>query len=430
MSPVAAPAQQDGGATVDDRLASSGAADRPGDAAGPGDRARRRRRRLLVAALALLVLAALVVGSLGRTADDLDPASATPGGSRALAQVLGDRGVEVVRTTSTQETVDAVAAAGPGGAAVLVVPTSPLATSQLDDLAASGADLLLVAPQEDVLAALAPSLVAADVIEAAEGVPPQCEQPDAVAAGTTTGGGVLVEPADDEDPAVTSCYGLPFGGAPYVVVEPAGAAAGERATAGPGRVVVLGQPEVLTNERVSADGNAALALRTLGARDTLVWYLPDPLDPALAGDDATPLAALVPPGLVRSVYVLGAAVLVLLLWRGRRLGRLVPERLPVLVRAAETVEGRARLYRASGAREHAAATLRAASLARLAERLGVPVAAGAAATDAVVDAAAAASGRPVREVADLYRSPAPRDDEALVALAAALDALEKEVRRS
>ena len=54
------------------------------------------------------------------------------------------------------------------------------------------------------------------------------------------------------------------------------------------------------------------------------------------------------------------AVLLLALWRARRLGPVVTEPLPVVVRAAETVEGRARLYRRGGARDTAAEALRGA----------------------------------------------------------------------
>ncbi|MEJ5866167.1 DUF4350 domain-containing protein [Pseudokineococcus sp. 5B2Z-1] len=402
------------------------AAGAPPESAGDRPRARRRPRRgpVALAVLAVLVLVALVVGSRGTGRGALDPASPEPDGARAVAQVLGDLGVEVTRTTSAAATLDAVRAAGPGGAAVLVVPTAPLGTAQLEDLAASGADLLLVQPTADDLAVVAPSLRLGEDVEAASAVPPQCDLPAATAAGPATGGGALVEPRDDEDPDVTLCYGLPFGGAPYAVVEASGGdGTGE---GGSRRVVVLGQPDVLRNESVADEGNAALALATLGARGSLVWYLPDPLDPALS-DEPLPLSALVPPGLVRAAQVLGVAALLLLLWRGRRLGRLVPERLPVVVRAAEAVEGRGRLYRASGDRAHAAAVLRSACLGRLAGRLGVPPSAGAA---AVVAATAAATGRPAAEVDALLRSPAPGDDEGLVALAHALDALEREVRRS
>ena len=397
------------------RPTSAGAGPVASGAPAPARRRRPRRATVALAALAVLVLLSLALASRGTGQGELDPTSPAPGGGRAVAQVLQDLGVAVTRTTGTAQTLEAVRAAGPGGATVLVVPTAPLGPAQLEDLAASGADLVLLAPAPEVLEVLAPGLRRSREIETAQAVPPQCDVPAAQAAGPATGGGVLVEPRDDEDPAVSLCYGLPFGGAPYAVVEGDGS-----------RVVVLGQPDVLRNETVADEGDAALALRTLGARDALVWYLPDPLDPALS-DEPLPLSALVPPGLLRAAQVLGVAALLLLLWWGRRLGRLVPEQLPVVVRASEAVEGRGRLYRAAGDRAHAAAVLRSASLGRLAGRLGVPVSAG---TSAVVTAAASATGRPAAEVEALYRSPAPRDDGALVVLAHALDTLEKEVRSS
>ena len=64
-------------------------------------------------------------------------------------------------------------------------------------------------------------------------------------------------------------------------------------------------------------------------------------------------------------------------WRSRcggagASGRVVTEDLPVVVPAGETVRGRARLYRRAGARDRAAAALRADARRDLAGRLGVP----------------------------------------------------------
>ena len=58
------------------------------------------------------------------------------------------------------------------------------------------------------------------------------------------------------------------------------------------------------------------------------------------------------------------AALLAAAWRARRLGPLVAERLPVAVRASETVEGHGRLYQARRARDRAAGELRAAASAR------------------------------------------------------------------
>ena len=52
----------------------------------------------------------------------------------------------------------------------------------------------------------------------------------------------------------------------------------------------------------------------------------------------------------------------LVLWRARRLGPVVTEPLPVVVRSAEVVEGHGRLYSRAGARDRAAAALRAGTM--------------------------------------------------------------------
>jgi hypothetical protein len=120
------------------------------------------------------------------------------------------------------------------------------------------------------------------------------------------------------------------------------------------------------------------------------------------------------------------AVLLFALWRARRLGPVVAEPLPVVVRAAETVEGRARLYRRSGARGQAAGALRAGVISRLRSQVGLPRGPR---PEAVVDAVSSRTGRPAPDVHRLLYGAAPPDDAALVRLADDLDALEREVRR-
>ena len=121
------------------------------------------------------------------------------------------------------------------------------------------------------------------------------------------------------------------------------------------------------------------------------------------------------------------AVGLLMLWRARRLGRVVPEPLPVVVRASETVEGQGRLYRAARARRRAATALRAAALSRMAPRLGIRRDDG---TAAMVDAVVTRTRRSPTDVTALLYGAEPEDDQALVTLADQLDALEAEVRRS
>jgi hypothetical protein len=113
---------------------------------------------------------------------------------------------------------------------------------------------------------------------------------------------------------------------------------------------------------------------------------------------------------------------VALLWRARRLGPVVREPLPVAVRSAETLLGRARLYRRARAADRAAATLRTATLRRLAARLAVPPAAG---PEAVAVRVAAATGQDPQQVRQVLLGPAPADERALVRLADDLDHLER-----
>ena len=87
---------------------------------------------------------------------------------------------------------------------------------------------------------------------------------------------------------------------------------------------------------MTAEDNAAVALRILGHSPDLVWLIPSGVDgpDGATGDTYDPWPAWTTP--VTLVLVLGTALLALV--RGRRLGRLVTEPLPVTVRAAETTE--------------------------------------------------------------------------------------------
>jgi hypothetical protein len=271
-----------------------------------------------------------------------------------------------------------------------------------------------VFPDQPVLDPFAPGVRAAGIV-ATETRPPACGDPDATAAGETLAGAhlYLVDPRRAGS-GTTVCYPAEDEpGAGSYVVAPVG-----------GREVrVVGQPRILQNRYLADDGNAALALRALGEQPRVVWYVPDPLEVSDAGERRT-LGDLLPPWVPLLVVQLFVAALLALVWRARRLGGLVPEPLPVVVRAAETEEGRARLYRQAGARGRAAATLRTAALRRLATRLAVDPGTS---PEQLVELVAAAAHRPGPEVHALLLGAAPRDDRALVALADDLDTLERHV---
>jgi hypothetical protein len=199
---------------------------------------------------------------------------------------------------------------------------------------------------------------------------------------------------------------------------------------------VLGSGTALTNERLDRDGNAALALGLLDRRAPVAWVLPTGGQPnARSGGDT--LVDHLPRGLRIGIVQLFVAVVLLALARGRRLGPPVPERLPVSVRAAETVEGRARLYRAAHARSAAADALREGARRRLASRL----APGPGTVDpaALVRAVATRTGRDPGEIASLLYGPdragegraaSPLDDAGLLRLSDELETLDRQVRRT
>ena len=364
---------------------------------------RAARGPVVVAALVLLAALLVALATGGSSSRPLDPSSAAPGGGRAVAELLRDQGVQVERVSTSAAAADATRQA-----TVLVVDPDLLADGQVETLRSTGADLVVLstaAPQRWV-----PGTVASAADPGLR--PPGCALPAARRAGTADAG-VLGYDVDGTALATGArCYSRD--GRPSVV----------QGVVGGQLVTLVGTGYGFTNDRLGQDGNAALALGLLGGHERLVWYLPSPSD--LPTQAQKSFYELVPHGVWWGLGQLAVAVLVLALWRARRLGPVVTEPLPVVVRAAETVEGRGRLYRRAGARDRAADALRAGVLARLGPALGLPRRAG---PGVVVASVATRSSRSPAEAQSLLYGAAPADDAELVGLAAALDDLEREVRR-
>ncbi len=213
----------------------------------------------------------------------------------------------------------------------------------------------------------------------------------------------------------TGCY--PVRGNPSLV----------RYSASGRTLTILGTGLPLSNAYLGQEGNAALALNLLGAHQQIVWLTPEPfvatgLTPGQPGEPAPPL---VPAIAWLVVLQLAVALVLAVIWRARRFGPLITERLPVVVRASETVEGHARLYQARRARDRAAATLREAMLGRVKPLLGLPPSAPA---EAVVPELAARSARSEDNIKAIGYGPPPASDLELIRLADDLDELEREVR--
>lgn len=369
-------------------------------ASGRQARPKRPSRRWTLTAVAvglLLLVLAVVAVTAGKSAGaTLDPRSASPGGSRAVAELLRGRGIEVNRGTYA------------GSATTVVVPfREALSNATLVHLLSSGADVVLIDPGAVAAAQLSPE-GSLDVKTRA----PRCELAPADTAGPARLGGTRYVSAN----SATSCYdGALLALAPGSIP-------------GGGRLTVLGSADILTNERLDQQGNAALALGLLDRQPTLTWYTTRRMT------SGTSLTDLLPEAVPWALLQIAIAVVVIGLWRGRRLGPVVTEPLPVVVRAAETVLGRARLYAAARARNSAAEALRMGSRTRLAELLHLDPAAGPPALIAAV--AGRAGAEPPAVAALLYESGgygsaalgATGSDAALVRLADELDQLENRVR--
>lgn len=363
---------------------------------------------VIVTVLVIVVLGAL---ALPRGGDrPLDPDSAGPSGSRAVAEILRQQGIEVIKVTTAREVRERTAGATPTG--LVVVHTGLLGPEQLKVLGDTSARLVLVEPDPGVLDGLGLGVEAAGS-EPARVTSPGCRASQAVAAGAVTAGGRLYTISPGSARPADTCYpGRERRSFSYVDGDLGGADG-----------TVFGQGELLTNRHLAEEGNAALVLGTLGRTPRVVWYVPDPFEAGV--EQPKGITELAPPWVRFVVLQLAVAAVLAMVWRGRRFGRLVTEPLPVVVRSAETLDGRASLYRQSHARDRAAATLRTATLRRLARRLDL-------ARDTPADTAAnliaAAAGRPPDQVADLLLGPAPATDAALVTLAQDLDRLEDDLR--
>jgi hypothetical protein len=382
-------------------LATTGDATAP--AGGAGGRLRRRRGTLPIAlGLALAVLIVLWTGGEERTYVRLEPANPDADGARAVARVLDDEGVDVTVARGADELERSDA--GPG-TTILVTSTDSLGGSTVDRLLdhAGGARVVLVEPDSGVAADLGmDGEVSSDAL--GEGRAADCDDPR------------VADLAIEVDAALTypgdGCFGDDQGTSVLV----------ER-----GELTFFGAGDALSNDQVLRSDNAAVALRLLGQDRRLVWYVPQLGD--LVAEDQVSLGSLVPDWIWPGIWLLSITAIGVVVWRGRRLGPLAVEPLPVVVKAIETTRSRGRLYRKAGDREHAAQALRRAARDRAAERLRLGAVSEPA---ALVRDVARHVGRSEAEVEALIgpHAPTPATDAALIALATHLAELDREVRRT
>ncbi|MFV2101807.1 DUF4350 domain-containing protein [Micromonospora sp. LOL_024] len=424
--------------------------------------ARRRHRVLIPVLLGALLIAVTLVSREVDQPDQADRGFLSPvvtgddGGSR-LAESLARRGIVVQRET---DTIQALLATRPG-AATLFVPAPgllhPRTVSYLGLLPA-GTRLVLVDPPRRVLDAAGLSLRPAGRRWATRALTPHV--------------GDRPCPLADVAPAATAAVARQR----YAPTGPPGSvdlcfAGGLARLPGPAESIVVGASDPFRNDRIGEWDNHAFATGLLATAGRVVWLdldgpAPPPPEPSRAptsqlpessgdgfgepddqeelgggereqptpdsrpGGDASgpggpdrdgsanPLWSAFPPWFWALLLQLALAVLLIAAGCARRLGPPTPEPLPVTVPGAETVLGRARLYRRARARNSAAQTLREAARSRLTGRLHLPADAP---PDDVAAAVASATGDRTDTIRQLLYGDVPETDRDLLALAGDLN---------
>lgn len=357
-------------------------------------------------ALGLAVIVAVagldVALTASRPGGRMDPAATGPDGAHALVTLLRDRGVDV----AVADTIgDAERAARPD-ALVLVAETARIDEDRLRRVARLPGDLLLVQPDARARGTLAAELrthgVNSFILE------PDCDLREADRSGRVDLGASDTYVAAGVQ-SVRSCYH----GALVLY------RSGDRT------ITVIGSTSFMTNSGLGREGNAALAMNLAGSRTRLVWYAPQRFEGGTHG--TATIFELIPKNVTWLVWQLCLALALAALWKGRRIGPLVTEQLPVTVRASEAVEGLGRLYQSHRARDRAADALRTATLQRLSPRLGLGAAP---APPVVVETVARHIDAHPDWVWHLLFGPSPDSDTGLVQLARVLDDIERQVTAS
>ncbi|WP_368498950.1 DUF4350 domain-containing protein [Herbiconiux sp. A18JL235] len=370
-----------------------------------------------VAALAFAVVSVLLTSSAVPDTDRYSIENAGPSGSRAVAEVLRQQGVDVVAAASLSEARAAAASAGGDITVLFADPYGYLEGDKLAQVAGLGTRLVLLEPGATELEEFAPGVRNAGSAEETDPVEAACALPAAeraVEISRPTATYRLVGEGEGEGADAFTCF--PSYDDAYGVVA---------LDTDDGVVTVFGAGDALTNEYAPQYGNAALALGVLGENPTLVWYLPGYDD--LEGGAPETLGSLTPDWVTPVMLLLIVVVIAAGIWRGRRFGPVVVENLPVTVRASETMEGRARLYAKQAAHGRALDALRIGTVSRLATLLNLPRHA---TVVEVSRAVAAVTGRHVDEVHAVLVASVPTSEAELLQLSDRLLALEQEVTRA
>lgn len=304
-------------------------------------------------------------------------------GALAVATLLEEHGVTIETTDRFADAREMLS----GDETLVITDAGILRPEDVAELAEAAAHTVIVDADYAALDTLFPGIGFGG---AGTGpVSPTCDLPAAANAGAIVPGTAY------DASSVTGCYPVDDG---YALL---------RTNADDDSVVtVLDGSAVLVNDHLDVEGHAALAVGLLGQHDDLVWYTPSHDD--AAADGAPAIGDFVPPWVTPTIILALFVALAAGIWRGRRFGPLVAEALPVTVRAGETLEGRARLYRAAEEPAHALDALRRGASARMAKRVGL---APDSTPDQVARAVAGVLGRDPQQVHHVLTAPSATDRE-------------------
>lgn len=294
-----------------------------------------RVRRSTVVALAVGAVVLVVLVWLTRPSGQgtpLDPRGTGPTGTAAMLELVERLGADV--TIAAEPPVEA----GPQTLVVLVDRFDDQARQRIEARVRDGDRLVLFDPASP----LNPVPVTEQLFTDTFGVlgrEPSCPLLDGVADRVESARWSVLDPGDD---ATAACY--PVGDGVGLVVRPSG----------DGEVAVTGAVDALVNRTVADAAHARLAAALLapqgGGEVVVLW------DVEVGGDTA--LLDLLPVGVTRAFWVLLAAAALYAVARARRLGPPVAEGLDVRVPASELVLAIGDLLGRHGHREAAAARLR------------------------------------------------------------------------
>jgi hypothetical protein len=353
--------------------------------------------------VALVVALGAVGGHGGSGGPPLDPTSTSPDGAKALALLLSQAGPGV-------DQVDSPPAVGSARVALVLQDRLDAAGDRrLVDWVRSGGTLVVtdpnlvfgfVAPLREPgpggLARVSGTLGADCRFPFVNGV-----------ADIRVASGLLLRPP----PGATSCFQAGTGGA-FLVVKPLGA----------GQLVLLGSPDPWTNANLGRADNSVLAVNLLAptpAGPPVAWIVGP-----RAGGGHRSLVQLLAPRVKEALIELAVGVVLLALWRARRLGRPVVETPTVELAGSELVVAVGNLLQQGGRLADAAGILRSTLRRGIVEQLGVPPTASAEAMATVV---AARTGLDPQLILVTVAGPPPAGEGELVVLAAQVDTIRQEM---